>query len=927
MSAPSTHQPKIRLLPHPNPFLPGRSSSTFNPNILPDSIPPISLPDDYDLHPPPPPKSLHTHLPNPSLICILLLIRSASGPQVVFHYPGGYKYTTGEDTDDGIDGDSDNAEGNDDGTSGSSSTSSDGSSGSSDEGEGGGEGGRGRGSVSGKGSTIKTATRGSDRYGTGTGTGTGLYGRSGRRGRVDSDHETSESGDSSSPTRPGSSSGLLPHSSGRGQSGGKGGGKEWDSCLGIDCASLAGILAPTKDALLRRKFELGVNDWAWCGYPIGLLPGGKWRRSEEEKEVKVVLVDDENRRVDPEDLGKDEMEDLMRRMEEELGMEEEEEEVDGEGLTEEGEKQPPPPPPPVEKEKKRKNPMTMFHVVFVLNPPILEHQQRVEQMFVNVVKPFSKALKWEQDRANYVWKESSKILQLKDKAAQNGTSFEKLWTQILESSDLARNMKVLYESISKSEIADINLNNNTRLSIQIPQLLQIPFLPTLSDPQMPGIPLSCACPYPVDDVLRTEPRLHQTFTLLFLEEKDDILDGIDEEEDTSLESKQLLYRFVEACNPTVTFEDLCRDLRLDIDSVSKLAHHFISARKARAIPPLRPGDTYIVSPNADLRKVQFHAPFFKARFPEAYGLARMLSMLSGKPRMYSSIMQPDRGPMYMKILEWLLRHGYVTQLRTYGMVKVGGKIRRAVHASHPELLDPLTNLGDKLVPLSLSDQTEDEKLLIRRMVRLRNKALRTIHNLPPSPTSGSDGEDEKEQEKEPEIEDMTASKSSDMTLRQYPPRKSYDDLSDDEISLHRPSLDSPPNRAITVTTYDSTWSNPTTTTILPTRGRCITPRDSGHTNSRPSSPPPDALPPSIYIANPSYPTLLEQEYLRALFASRDEEMRQYWERCKRYFDGREALEKVSVKEVDLERKDVRKMVTFLKLLEGESGGVGIWRGW
>src|SRR5690606_32654999 len=98
-------------------------------------------------------------------------------------------------------------------------------------------------------------------------------------------------------------------------------------------------------------------------------------------------------------------------------------------------------------------------------------------------------------------------------------------------------MKVLYESISASQIAEINLNNNTRLSIQIPQLLQIPFLPTYSDPQMPGIPLSCACPYPVDDLLRTEPRLHPTFTLLFLEEIDTILDEIDQD-DTSPESKQ-----------------------------------------------------------------------------------------------------------------------------------------------------------------------------------------------------------------------------------------------------------------------------------------------------------------------------------------------------------------------------------------------------
>ena len=264
------------------------------------------------------------------------------------------------------------------------------------------------------------------------------------------------------------------------------------------------------------------------------------------------------------------------------------------------------------------------------------------------------------------------------------------------------------------------------------------------------------------------------------------------------------------------------------------------------------------------------------------------------------------------------------------MVKVGGKIRNAVHAKNPELVERGTGLGCKLVPLRESDQTEEEKLVIKRMVRLRRKAIRKLNGITEekddSSNEASSDSDTKSGSNQPHKEKPL--NGSEETEGNGPRKaKEYDEISDSELSLYRydPSDDDlPPFREITLTTYDSFW-NPATSQTIPLR--TTTHPLNSHFSSQPPSPPPPALPPSIYIKNPSYPTLLEQEYLKEMFKGQSDEMRQYWERCKRYFDGKEALEKASVKEVDLERKDVRRMVAFLKLLDSELGGVGFWRGW
>ena len=81
--------------------------------------------------------------------------------------------------------------------------------------------------------------------------------------------------------------------------------------------------------------------------------------------------------------------------------------------------------------------MIMFNVVFVMNPPALEYQLRVKEMYDNVTRKYAKALKYEQARFRYVWRESKKILNIKQLAKENGKGINATWREIIHESPLA----------------------------------------------------------------------------------------------------------------------------------------------------------------------------------------------------------------------------------------------------------------------------------------------------------------------------------------------------------------------------------------------------------------------------------------------------------------------------------------------------------
>ena len=88
-----------------------------------------------------------------------------------------------------------------------------------------------------------------------------------------------------------------------------------------------------------------------------------------------------------------------------------------------------------------------------------------------------------------------------------------------------------------------------------------------------------------------------------------------------------------------------------------------------------------MSPNAKMSDLPTATIAYAARFPSLPSLPKMLSMLSGQPRAYSSLIpSKDHREAYLEILAWLMKGGWVTQLRIFAWVRVSRDIKAMVKA-------------------------------------------------------------------------------------------------------------------------------------------------------------------------------------------------------------------------------------------------------
>ncbi|KAK2861208.1 hypothetical protein FQN49_004441 [Arthroderma sp. PD_2] len=450
-----------------------------------------------------------------------------------------------------------------------------------------------------------------------------------------------------------------------------------DSFLGLKYDIWEKLLSPSP-AWHKRRFEVGVNDLTFVGWPVFVRKDGSWRKRKKKKRkgdgkgerkksrentsssgigsgitaselsvnVPVVSIPDDTQDDDATETN-----------------DESDEQSEDELLT-------------------TKDGMTMFNVVFVLNPPTLEYNVRIREMYDNVIKKFGKALKSEQARANYVWKEAQSILRIKEKCREERCSLSAVYSQLFAKSSLAQAIETLYTNIAASKIASVSLGPQTSMSMQIPPMTSTPHLPSPNEPGYPGLWLTTADSISATDeasVMATSGQsqvLAKHFALLLLNDENTILKDIEASKSTI---GPPLAHYIRSSKPTKSFAQISARSRIPLSDIQLLASHLVYWRRARAIPPLNKKDTYIVSPNADMSKLAIATTAYESMFPTLPCLPKMLAALSGTPRPYFSfIPSRDHKEVYYEILAWLVRGGWVTQLRTFGWVKVSPEVKSAV---------------------------------------------------------------------------------------------------------------------------------------------------------------------------------------------------------------------------------------------------------
>ncbi|KAF2463235.1 uncharacterized protein BDR25DRAFT_298576 [Lindgomyces ingoldianus] len=463
----------------------------------------------------------------------------------------------------------------------------------------------------------------------------------------------------------------------------QGGDYDWNTVLGFKVDALEKMLCPANRSFNKRRFELGVENIVFVGAPMFVREDGLWKKARRKKD---------KRTLEEKQQAENALANLHIRHPDEKVVHRRE----GSGSTRTGSFVYPEgfepgyghgmisgaPSGAVSEagSDTRSNSttdngpdMTMFNVVFVLNPPALEYQLRVKYMYDNVTRKYAKALKHEQARFQYVWKESKKIINIKQRAKDNGDSLSMAWHEIINTSPLAKSIAIMFDAISNDKIAHIHFDATFNTPFQIPQPDSTPYLPNALEPQMPGLWLTTSNVIIEED---NDAPVAQHSALLLLEDTETLVKEL--EGDAKGNTTAIAF-YLRNIVPTKSLQKISIKHNILAQHIEYIASHLVYWRRARLIPPLHPRDTYILSPNADMGALQAAIPAYATRFPTSPPLSKMLSMLSGKPRPYRTFIPTnEHREAYMDILAWLMRGGWVTQLRTFAWVRVTAEIKAEV---------------------------------------------------------------------------------------------------------------------------------------------------------------------------------------------------------------------------------------------------------
>jgi hypothetical protein len=180
----------------------------------------------------------------------------------------------------------------------------------------------------------------------------------------------------------------------------------WEKVFGFPISGLESILTPAK-WFNKKKFELNLDPLIFLSYPIHRRDDCNWKKKKPKKPRKRDIPDDDETPT-------------AKAMREKIeGKPSAKTFSDGsETSGENGRGTKRAHPASDSDDGEDDNAMTMFNVVFVLNPPRTEHLRRVGDMYECVVKKFTKALKYAQAESDYVWRESKLICRMLEKAKE-----------------------------------------------------------------------------------------------------------------------------------------------------------------------------------------------------------------------------------------------------------------------------------------------------------------------------------------------------------------------------------------------------------------------------------------------------------------------------------------------------------------------------
>lgn len=233
---------------------------------------------------------------------------------------------------------------------------------------------------------------------------------------------------------------------------------------GFDSDFLAELCCPPK-SMCNTRFELTVDELCFLGLPIHCNDDGKWRhnsKSQKKRKKKGLKQKQQNNEdkhdpADPHVADAHAEEDFDERKTNKSTLDE-----DASSLG-----------------------ISMFNLVFIMDPQLVEFDFRTDDMFHYISKRFSLFLRYLQEKSNFVSKEAYKILKIKERSINS--AHQSVYKKILATSSLARSITQCYEKVVNNEIANLIIDNDKFLALQIPIKNEFASLPNYKiDPVLNG---------------------------------------------------------------------------------------------------------------------------------------------------------------------------------------------------------------------------------------------------------------------------------------------------------------------------------------------------------------------------------------------------------------------------------------------------------
>ncbi|KAI0594990.1 hypothetical protein F4775DRAFT_394460 [Biscogniauxia sp. FL1348] len=433
----------------------------------------------------------------------------------------------------------------------------------------------------------------------------------------------------------------------------------WEHVAGYPTKDLESLLTPSR-AFHKRLFQVSLDQLCFVSYPVYAPENGIWRKKKKQPKYQPPKSPENGDSANKDGQSAASAPDIPQIETRDMA-------DDGAGAN------------PPDKAEEKKSGMTMFNLVFILNPQRHEAKELTETLYFHIIKKINKALKYSQQKSDFVWKESKRILTLKDKNREAKTRMSTLWREILDASSLAACMQDVYEAVSHNKIAVLQLETSEGTithSVQIPVPFYLTDLPPEGETSSRGLWITTANYFVEEDSVHDPAFLDKNFTLLLMSDEKKIIAELQADAD---ETTAAMIEFVRLSKPTLSFHQIGQGHALSPAQVRKYAQHFIFWRRAIAIPPLHARDVYVMSPNCDPERLPRASQAWARAFPLAPPLPDFLAALSVAPRPYKAFApSKNHRPTYLQMLAWLLRGGWVTQLCTFAYVVVWPEIQYEV---------------------------------------------------------------------------------------------------------------------------------------------------------------------------------------------------------------------------------------------------------